>query len=127
MQIYHFPRSSKQRCYYCSYLTDEISKTLRSCMRVGACPKRYLLTAHVYHKITIVSSGKTECISPCYSYIHTVRLYSRFYTRIYTARRDTYPGKLSKRSLFKNMHFNDIHHFHQYDYSDSCGRAGKYR
>lgn len=76
---YHFPRSSKRRCYYCSYLTDEISKTLRFMYARGACPKPYLPAAHVHHKITIVSSNAF----PPLLYAHiSRRLYSRNSARV---------------------------------------------
>lgn len=115
---YHFPRSSKRRCYYCSYLTDEISKTLRYTFMYVTCARARCLSESVsrrtrlpqnnycfigkdrMHFLAIVPRSYRAAIFPVFL---LVCMYVCVCTRVYTTRREIRPGTLSKRSLFKNM------------------------
>lgn len=90
----------------------------------GACPKAYL-AAHAYHKITIVSSGKTECISSLLYRARTARLYSLYFcsyvcmcvcVHVCTRR-----GARYALARFQNVHFSRTWQFNDIrrrDYSD---------
>lgn len=69
----------------------------------GACPKPYLPAAHVYHKITIVSSGKTECVSPAIVRSYISRGYIPVFLYVYTRVRH---GEIRVLARFQNVHFS---------------------
>lgn len=72
---YHFPRTSKRRCYYYSCLTGEISKTVRMYIRLSESVSLHCTRLPQNNYCFI---GEAECISPLL-YGFVIKRYSHFY------------------------------------------------